>query len=77
MRQANIRETYNQDVMEKFHLYRKSRAHLNPIEYGIIRANINSTRDQIIQTWNSSHPLTFNLKTCDPDVIVTTLDLTN
>ena len=77
MRQANIRETYNQDVMEKFHLYHKSRANIYPIEYGIIRANINSTREQVLAIWNTNHPDIFNLKTEDPDVIVTTLDLTN
>jgi len=77
MLQANIRETYNQDMMEKFHIYHKSRSQLMPIEYGIIRANIHSTRDQILDTWNKKHPDVFHLQVKDPSVIVTILDLTN
>lgn len=77
MPQPNVRDTYNQDMMEKFHIYHKSRAHLYPVEYGIVRANAHSTRDQVLHTWNTQHPDIFHLNPADPAVIVTSIDLTN
>ena len=74
MKQENIRSTYNQDTMTKWHIYHKSRAQLFPVEYGIIRASTNSTRDQVLLKWNEFHPDTFRVNLSDPNILVSELD---
>ena len=75
MKQKNIRTTYNQDMMTKWHIYHRSRAQLFPVEYGIVRASTNSTRDQVLLKWNEFHPATFRVDLNDVNIFVSELDL--